>query len=134
MNQNNYPGVALILGFLIWLIATIVFRLAGHLFFLAENAWVLLAHYAIVVPALWALANGLFHYFKLQAGQSVYAAVLMVLPGMLLDTFFIQFFSTLMPNMPASSASSFGAWLMWSYFWVLVSGIVYSLKHGGTKQ
>jgi hypothetical protein len=129
MNQHNYPGVSLLVGFLIWLFATLLFRLAGHYFFIAGNLWVMLLHYLLVVPALWAIAKGLFHYFKLQGGQAVYASVLMVLPGMFFDTFIIQFFSTLLPNMPAASASSFGAWLMWCYVWVLISGIHYSIKH-----
>jgi membrane protein insertase Oxa1/YidC/SpoIIIJ len=88
----NYKSFSLLLGFAIWLLATIAFRVAGHYFFLTDNLAVLTGLYIFVVPFLGLIANWLFNKFKLTKMEAVQSASLMVLPGMIFDTFCIQFF------------------------------------------
>ena len=72
------------IGFLLWLLATIAFRLSGHLFFLDDPA-VMVALWLITVPALFLLASGLFRWRKLRRAERFEAAVLLVISGMTLD-------------------------------------------------
>ena len=108
------------IGFLLWLLATIAFRLSGHLFFLDDPA-VMAALWLITVPALFLLASGLFRWRKLRRAERFEAAVLLVISGMTLDAFVTQGFSTVFPNMPDTAAGPFGAWLLIAYASVLLA-------------
>ncbi|WP_259183450.1 DUF5367 domain-containing protein [Sphingobacterium sp. BIGb0165] len=66
--------------------------------------------------------------FKLSGLENIVAGVLLVLPGMVLDTFVIQFFEQFYPNMPSSRAATFGSWLMWAYSVVLLTSIFIGLR------
>lgn len=124
--MDRYKRLSLLLGFSIWLGATLVFRMAGQHFFLVENPTVLAALYLSVAPTLMGVAHLFFKRARLTGSQPVFSAALMVLPGMLLDTFVILFFDKLMPNLPAHVDAEFGSWLMWSYSSVLFYGLVKS--------
>lgn len=90
--KENYPLVSFIVGFLVWLSATVLFRVAGQHFFIVDNAFVLITLYIILIPALGLLATTVFNKFQLNNLESVKSAAIMVLPGMLLDTVCVQFF------------------------------------------
>lgn len=123
--MKPYARNALLLGLLIWLLATVLFRLSGHVFFLHENPFVMGGLYLGVVPLLVAVAWGFMRFHRLTDAAAVVAAAYMVLPGMLLDTFFILWFAHLMPNLPATADAAFGSWLMWAYASVLAGGMLY---------
>lgn len=116
------------IGFLIWLLATLAFRFAGHIFFITESPVILTILYAAVVPALALISAITFRKFKLSGLENVVAGVLMVLPGMIIDTFVIQFFEETFPNMPSGRAATFGSWLMWAYTIVLLTAIIIGLR------
>ncbi|MGJ1386208.1 DUF5367 domain-containing protein [Sphingobacterium spiritivorum] len=115
------------IGFLIWLLATIAFRVAGQYFFITDSAVVLSILYIIVVPVLGSVTVFTCRKLRLTGLENVVAGVLLVLPGMLIDTFVIQFFGNIFPNMPASNAATFGSWLMWAYTIVLITSIIIGL-------
>ncbi|MFE7087393.1 DUF5367 domain-containing protein [Sphingobacterium spiritivorum] len=115
------------IGFLIWLLATIAFRVAGQYFFITDSAVVLSILYIIVVPVLGLVTVFTCRKLRLTGLENVVAGVLLVLPGMLIDTFVIQFFGDIFPNMPASNAATFGSWLMWAYTIVLITSIIIGL-------
>lgn len=115
------------IGFIIWLLATIAFRVAGQFFFITDSAVVLSILYIIVVPVLGLVTVFTCRKFRLTGPENVVAGVLLVLPGMLIDTFVIQFFGDIFPNMPASNAATFGSWLMWAYTIVLISSVIIGL-------
>ena len=121
--MDGCKKVSLILGFSIWLGATIAFRLAGQFFFLVEDRTILSTLYIDVAPVLMVVAHLFFKKYKLSGNQPVLSAALMVLPGMILDTFVILFFSFFMPNLPTHADAEFGSWLMWAYSSVLVYGV-----------
>ena len=55
------------------------------------------------------------------------AAACIALPGMLLDTLSLSFFGSAFPNLHALSASAdalFGAWLLWVYGLILLTGVL----------
>ncbi|MCZ8156907.1 MAG: DUF5367 domain-containing protein [Leptospira sp.] len=126
MKNNNINWQTILLnGFSIWLVATITFRLLGHYFFITDDNLILIVLYVSVIPSLPIVSIMIFRHFHLVGLDCVLGSVLLVLPGMILDTIVIQCFSDLMPNMPVSRASTFGSWLMWAYSIVLLSGILY---------
>ncbi len=122
--KENYPLISLIVGFLVWLLATILFKMAGQYFFKADNVFIMLALYALLIPALGFISTSVFNQLKLNNLESIKSAALMVLPGMVMDTFCIQFFEKLFPNMPESYSKTFAAWLMFAYAIVLIFGLL----------
>ncbi|MDV3751560.1 DUF5367 family protein [Elizabethkingia anophelis] len=125
--HKRYFISILAIGFLIWLFATIAFRVAGQFFFITDSAVVLSILYIIVVPVLGLVTVFTCRKFRLTGLENVVAGVLLVLPGMLIDTFVIQFFGSIFPNMPENNAATFGSWLMWAYTIVLISSVIIGL-------
>lgn len=121
--KENYLLISFIVGFLVWLSATILFRIAGHYFFIVDNPLIMSALYLILIPALGFISTSVFNKFNLDNLESVKAAVAMVLPGMLLDTLCIQFFEKLFLNLPESHSKTFASWLMFAYSVVLIFGV-----------
>ncbi len=126
--KKNFVLPVLTGGFLIWLLATLAFRLAGQFFFITDSAAILTSLYLAVIPALILISVLTFKKFKLSGLENIVAGVLLVLPGMVLDTFVIQFFEQIYPNMPSSQAATFGSWLMWAYSVVLLTSIFIGLR------
>jgi hypothetical protein len=130
MNNTNRQYVIPILGigFLIWFLATLAFRLAGQFFFITESPAILTVLYLVVIPSLAFISAITFKRFKLSGLENVVAGVLMVLPGMIIDTYVIQFFKDVFPNMPSDRAATFGSWLMWAYSIVLLTSIFIGMR------
>lgn len=122
--QENYRRISLIVGFLVWLFATILFRMAGQYFFIVDNTWILFALYLVLIPALGFISITVFNYCKLNRSESIVSAALIVLPGMMLDSYCVQFFEDIFPNMPATDSKTFGSWLMFAYAIVLIFGLL----------
>ena len=116
------------IGFLIWFLATISFRFAGQLFFITDSPTILSILYLAVIPALSLISIFTFKKFKLIGLENVLTGILLVLPGMIIDTFVIQFFENIFPNMSSDKAATFGSWLMWAYSVVLVTSVIFTLK------
>lgn len=126
--KKKFVLPVLAIGFLIWLLATLAFRFAGQFFFITDSAAILTSLYIVVIPALILISVLTFKRFKLSGLENIVAGVLLVLPGMVLDTFVIQFFEQIYPNMPSSQAATFGSWLMWAYSVVLLTSIFIGLR------
>ncbi|MNJ96365.1 hypothetical protein D3C87_140890 [compost metagenome] len=126
--KKTFIFPVLVIGFLIWFLATLAFRFAGQFFFLTDSTVVLTSLYVAVIPALMFIAALTFNRFRLSGFENIVAGVLLVLPGMILDSFIIQFFEQIFPNMPSDRAATFGSWLMWAYSIVLLTSIVTGLR------
>lgn len=124
MCRINYKFFSLLVGFLIWLLATLAFRFVGQFFFLTDKPIVMTGLYVAVVPILGFTATWVFNRYRLNSMEVTLSAVLMILPGMILDTFCIAFFAWVFPNMMEKDAATFGSWLMWAYATVLVFGLM----------
>jgi hypothetical protein len=130
MNNTNKQFIIPVLGvgFSIWFLATLAFRVAGQFFFITESPIILAILYLAVIPSLALISAITFKRFNLTGLENVAAGVLLVLPGMIIDTFVIQFFEDIFPNMPSSRAAAFGSWLMWAYSVVLLTSIFIGMR------
>ncbi|MNE35941.1 hypothetical protein D3C81_1658460 [compost metagenome] len=106
----------------------LAFRVAGQFFFITDSVPILTSLYVALIPALVLISILTFKRFKLSGFENIVAGVLLVLPGMVLDMFIIQFFEHIFPNMAPNSATTFGSWLMWAYSIVLLTSIVVGLR------
>lgn len=122
--QINYKTFSLLFGFTVWLFATLAFRYGSHLFFLPDNPPVLISLFLLVIPVLGFLTFYVFRKYRLSGPERVNSAVLMALPGMILDTLCIQFFETVFPALRPEDGASLGAWLLWVYAVVLIWGLL----------
>ena len=120
MNRKLFFGM----GFLVWLLATVILRLAGHVIFLDDQPAVLATIWLVTASAMLLLSLLLFRWRKLKRAQRFEAAVLLVISGMVLDAGITEGFAAFFPNMPASAASSFGAWLLLAYASVLIAAFI----------
>jgi hypothetical protein len=110
------------LGFVLWLIATAIFRFAGQMFFLPDETprMILFIATPIVVGLVTVLALKLL---KEARGDEAEAAVGLALPGMLLDTFIVHEFAQVFPNLDPALDSIFGALMLLAYATVLFVGL-----------
>ncbi|MYD11146.1 MAG: hypothetical protein F4X02_14025 [Chloroflexi bacterium] len=120
MNRRLFLGI----GFAVWLLATVVFRLAGQLFFRPDQPLPLTLLWLATAAAMVVIARLLFSWRELARAQRFEAAALLVAPGMALDAVAIELFVDVFPNMPPDSAGSFGAWLLIAYASVLIAAIL----------
>ena len=120
MKRRLFLGI----GFGVWLLATLVFRLAGHLFFLDNNAPLLAIIWLLTIAVLQTFCLALFRRYRLDRAHRCEAAILLALPGMILDAVVTEAFAAVFPNMPGSSAASFGAWLLAAYAAVLLAALI----------
>lgn len=120
MNRYLYLGV----GFGIWAAATLAVRLIGQVLFLPDNAVIVAALYIVVGIALPLLAYGIYIWRRLDPIQQIEAAALLVIPGMLADAFVVLFFAPIFPNVTPEADGLFGAWLLWAYVVVLITGFI----------
>lgn len=112
------------LGFALWFLATIAFRLAGQYLLDPTAPLVIGAVYVVTVPAMAALALVLYRWRGAAGWARLQAAVALVLPGMLLDTFATAWFEALFSNMAPAAAKYFGGLLLLAYASVLLSAFV----------
>lgn len=126
MNRLLLAGI----GFGIWLGATMLFRVAGHLFFFYENTAFIIGLWIVTAIALIGVAVGIFRWQKIAPEHRYQAAILLALPGMLGDAIAVQLFPMVFPNMNVDADGAFAAWLLWAYASVLFTG----LWQGGTSQ
>ena len=113
------------LGVLLWLAATIFFRLLGQVLLDPTSPALVAATFVATAPVIGAVIYPAYAAVKVDAAQRPAVAAAVVLPGMLLDVLSLVFFGTAFPNLSALSASSdalFGAWLLWAYGLILFSG------------
>lgn len=106
---------------LVWLSATLALRLWGQYFFIPDRlsmAGMFLASIALLPPLIYFLLQ------KVQPQQRIEALLWLTIPSMLLDVDTIYFFAQAFPNLSPAASSAFGAWLLWSYAIVLITGLV----------
>lgn len=124
--------VFLLLGFAVWLAATVAFRLAGQ-YVLDPSAPVVVGGlFVAVVPAMVGLAVALYRWRGVTGATRLQAAIALVLPGMLLDSLAVVWFGTVFPNMLPGAAKYFGGMLPFAYASVLLSGFVPARRENET--
>jgi hypothetical protein len=111
--------VALV-GFAIWLVATLALRVAGHFVFGTAGKGPTVLLLLVSLPLMVALALVVLRRFGEPAVRSR-AAIVLVAPGMLLDTGSAIWFREVFPNIPSGAAGSFGGWLLFCNVVVLLT-------------
>lgn len=107
-------------GFLIWAVATVALRLAGQYVFRAGGTGIPLM--IVSLPAMIGVALALLQRYHV-AEERALAAIVLVAPGMLLDTVSAMGFSTIFPNIRADAAGQFGGWLLFCNVVVLLTAV-----------
>ncbi len=130
----KYSIFSLLFGFVIWLIGTIIFRFWGADFFQTDSLIVMLAFYVLCIPILYLMVQFVFNRFQLKDAERLKSAVLMVIPGMLLDTFCVAFHPVVFPEITSRQAVILGSILLWMYLVVLLAGILAKTTTGPFYQ
>ena len=102
----------LMIGFVIWLVATIVLRFTGQYVLHPENpvavAVLLVASFPLMaLVARWICADA-----RVSREQWPAAAIFLVAPTLVLDAFASAFFSLFYPDVPPQAAGLFGGWML----------------------
>jgi hypothetical protein len=119
------------MSFLIWLTATMGLRLWGHTFFIPDSTLSMVSSFLFSVTFLPLLVYVIFRWQKVLPQQRLEAAVCLAIPGMLLDVVTTYFFTQAFPNVLPTADGAFGAWLLWGYAIVLLTGLI---AHSRTSQ
>jgi hypothetical protein len=117
-----------ITGFVIWLAATIALRLFGQHILHPGNVKGTLFLFALSFPLMAVLIRRMCLGAHLQHEQWLSAAVSLLLPTLLLDSFSSAFFPTVFPNIASEMAGVFGGWMLWCCAGGLVGAAVGKLK------
>jgi hypothetical protein len=127
MEKQISSGLFVFLSFLIWLIATSILRLWGHTFFI-PSALIMSVNFLWSLFFLPPLVYGIFRWQNVLPQQRQDAAICLAVPGMLLDVLTTYFFPQVFPNMLPAVDGAFGAWLLWGYAIVLITGLITSRR------
>src|SRR5207244_9232705 len=111
-----------IVGLIIWAVATIALRLGGQFIFRDTGSATPILLLIISLPLMIAVAIAVLR----DAEQRALAAIALVAPGMLLDTFSSIWFSRVFPNIRADAAGLFGGWLLFCNIVVLLTAVPYA--------
>jgi hypothetical protein len=111
-------------GFAIWLAATIGLRFAGQWLIRPGTLVGVALLLAVSGVLMYRLPRLLFTLLRIDRSDYTLGAILLVAPGMLLDTISAIWFSRVFPNMPTESAGLFGGWLLFCNVVALLSAAI----------
>jgi hypothetical protein len=103
----------LMIGLIVWLVATIVLRFVGQYVLRPANPAATVGLLIASFPLMAFIARRICADASLPRNQWPAAAILLVMPTLVLDTFASAFFPLLYPNIPPQAAGLFGGWMMW---------------------
>ena len=101
-----------IAGVVIWSGATLALRVAGQWVLNPDRPLSIIALLAVSGLLLFRLPRLLFSRFAIPQEQYALGGIVLVAPGMLLDTVSTICFSSVFPNIRPDAAGLFGGWLL----------------------
>ena len=110
-------------GFLVWLIATVIVRISGQHLLDPDQPVIVVFLFLGTVPLIAAVTIPIYDWRQVSLHDRPTAAILMSLPGLLIDVVVLLAFPTIFPNL-GDVAGIFGAWLLWAYSLVLITGLL----------
>jgi hypothetical protein len=113
----------LFFGFFLWLAATLVFRFWGEEL-IDPNRPLIWFSFILIVPGIFLIMNFLYRYRRTAAEDRPKAAIMVAIPGMLLDLFSIGLHSAVFPDLPAANLHLFFVWLLWAYSLIILGGLL----------
>jgi hypothetical protein len=111
-------------GFAIWAVATIAFRLFGHVFFHPEQAWIAAGLAVVALPLIAGLTLVGFMLMRTPPRDRPAAASLFAVTGMFLDAIAVFAWDTTYPNMLPEQAGPFAAFMLWCNAIALATGVL----------
>jgi hypothetical protein len=108
----------------LWAVAAVFVRLAGGFLLDPSAPVVLAALYVVTVPAMTALALGIFRLHGVAGERRGRVVAALLLPVVVLDAGALLAFGTLFPNLAPGSVGLFGAWVLVAYVGVLLAVFV----------
>ena len=109
------------IGFTAWLVATLAIRFGGGRIFSQAGGVRLAVLFAATAIVIGVAIPWVLRPIPSREGR-IEAAVLLVLPGILLDTASLLWFPSVFPNLPPSAGLPFAALLLWAYGIALLAG------------
>ena len=110
-----------IVGFIVWVLATLAFRFYGQAFFYPDILVVSIL-FIIAGPVLWGFMIAYLGVLNVLPENRALAAIAFVLPGMALDCLAIANFGLVFPNLDPSLDGLFGSLMLWAYGSLLFGG------------
>ncbi|PWW32573.1 hypothetical protein DFO73_101838 [Cytobacillus oceanisediminis] len=115
-------------GFLLWISATVFFRLFGQMFLIPGNVLLLLATFSLTIPLITLVTYPYYYARRIPISKRLISSVQIALPGMILDIFSIIYFKKVFPNLHIDSLPILASWLLWAYSLILISGFPIKIK------
>lgn len=128
LNQPVSYAFFLFASFAVWLIATLLMRFWGQNLFIVDSYVSMGGSFLFSLLCLPAFVYGLFRWQNVHPAQRREAAICLAIPGMLLDVVTTYFFDQVLPNISVTANGAFGAWLLWGYGLVLITGLITGQK------
>lgn len=99
-------------GLALWMIGTLILRLAGHLFLPSDStpAWVAL--YLLGAVAMSVVARAIYLWAGIPAAEWRAAAAVLILPTLVLDAFTALFFVRAFPQLNPGVSGAFAGWML----------------------
>ena len=114
-------------GLLLWLAATLLFRYWGGELIQPGTILIWLS-FGLIVPGIPWLMLALFQLRGTAPQDRPKAALLVAVPGMLLDLLTLSFHRSVFPGISDANFHLFFVWLMWAYALILLAGLYYSRR------
>lgn len=119
----NYKIISFLLGFSVWLLATIAVNLWGfHILNLQEPMYIFTLYIGLV-PVLYLIMNTVFTRLQLDHLSRVKSAVLMCISGIFLDIWCVKYQFLVFPELSDEQTIVLCSWILWANFWVLLLGL-----------
>jgi hypothetical protein len=110
-----------LVGFVLWILATLLFRFYGQAFFYPDILVVSIL-FIVAAPVLWGFMVLYLGILNVLPENRALAAIGFVLPGIALDSLVTANFAFVFPNIDMSMDGMFGALMLWSYGALLFGG------------
>ena len=115
-------------GIVLWLGATILFRLFGHLLLDREVSWAL---FAAAVPLIYVCTAAVYQWRGVPSSARLLCSCCIALPGMLLDIVSLLVHRQVFPTIPDESVPVLAAWLLWAYSLIVLFGSPWRIAMSG---
>jgi len=102
----------LLIGVLLWTVGTVAIRLAGQRLLHPDRPLASLVLYLGSFVLMGLLAGRIFRRLGVEKRSWPTAAILLMLPTLLLDPFSCVFFTAIFPKVDAGAAGVFGGWML----------------------
>ncbi|MBC7797715.1 MAG: DUF5367 domain-containing protein [Pyrinomonadaceae bacterium] len=109
-------------GFFCWFIATAALRLVGQYILIPGDETRALVVFALSVLLLLLITVPVYQWKRLNRTEQCFAGIYIAIPGQILDAVTTLYFDIAFPNMPTSTGNQFGAWMLWGYAVIILTG------------